>query len=257
MGKNEQVNYSQSIRVSNSQSTSQVDNSQSACQVDNSQSTRVDNSQSTARLGNSQSTQVYNSQSTSQLDNGQSTRVNNSQSTSQVDKSQSTVVQNSQFTSQVENSQSTQVDNNQPTSQVCPEMDKLAEEAVAYCQENNISNPSEILRVIQNKFVKGRNLEVQRVEEVSEGMTQYILVNRKSILETAFEELKEVALSDLQKTLQVDFYGEVCKYHIQLFRYMVLDIIYKSVKACIKEPLVFKVRLKWWESGQSWFLTGS
>lgn len=70
MGKNEQVNYSQSIRVSNSQSTSQVDNSQSACQVDNSQSTRVDNSQSTARLGNSQSTQVYNSQSTSQLDNG-------------------------------------------------------------------------------------------------------------------------------------------------------------------------------------------
>lgn len=124
-------------------------------------------------------------------------------------------------------------------------MDKLAEEAVAYCQENNISNPSEILRVIQNKFVKGRNLEVQRVEEVSEGMTQYILVNRKSILETAFEELKEVALSDLQKTLQVDFYGEVCKYHIQLFRYMVLDIVYKSVKACIKEPLVFKVRLKW------------
>lgn len=159
MGKNEQVNYSQSIRVSNSQSTSQVDNSQSACQVDNSQSTRVDNSQSTARLGNSQSTQVYNSQSTSQLDNGQSTRVNNSQSTSQVDKSQSTVVDNSQFTSQVENSQSTQVDNNQPTSQVCPEMDKLAEEAVAYCQENNISNPSEILRVIQNKFVKGRNLQ--------------------------------------------------------------------------------------------------
>ena len=125
-------------------------------------------------------------------------------------------------------------------------MDKLAEKAVNYCQENNISNPSEILRlrVIQNKFVSGRNLEVQRVDEVSEGMTQYILVDRKSILQTAFEELNEVALSDLQKTLQVDFYGEVWKYYIQLFRYMVLDIAYKSVKTCIKEPLFFKVRLQ-------------
>lgn len=190
MGENEQVNYSQSTRVYNSQPTSQVDNRQFTSQVDN-----------------SQSTPVYNSQSTSQVENSQSTQVDNSQ-----------------FTSQIENRQSTQVDNSQPTSKVCPEMDKLAEEAVAYCQENDISNPSEILRVIQNKFVKGRNLEVQRVDEVSEGMTQYILVDRKSILETAFEELKEVALSDLRKTLQVDFYGEVCKYYIQLFRYMVLDI---------------------------------
>ena len=81
---------------------------------------------------------------------------------------------------------------------------------------------------------------------MSEGMTQYILVDRKSILQTAFEELNEVALSDLQKTLQVDFYGEVWKYYIQLFRYMVLDIAYKSVKTCIhvKEPLFFKVRLQ-------------
>ena len=123
-------------------------------------------------------------------------------------------------------------------------MDKLAEEAVAYYQENDIPNPSEILRVIQNKFVKGRNLEVQRVDEVSEGMTQYILVNRKSVLVTTFEELKEVALTDLRKTLQVDFYGEVCKYYIQLFRYMVLDVAY-AVKAYIKELLLFKVRLKW------------
>lgn len=86
-------------------------------------------------------------------------------------------------------------------------MDKLAEEAVAYCQESNISNPSEMLRVNQNKFVKGRNLEVQRVNEVSEGMTQYILVDRKSILETAFEELKEVALLDLWKLYKSIFMG--------------------------------------------------
>lgn len=149
-----------------------------------------------------------------QVNNSQSTRVDNSQSTSQVDNSQSTQVENSQSTSQVDNSQSTsKVDNSQSTSQVCPEMEKLAEEAVAYCQENDISNPSEILRVIQNKFVKGRNLEVQSVHEVSEGMTLHILVDRSSILVTTFEELKEVALTDLRKTLQVDFYGEVCKYY--------------------------------------------
>ena len=52
---------------------------------------------------------------------------------------------------------------------------------------------------MQSKFVKGRNLEVQRADEVSEGMTQYILVDRKNILETAFEKLKEVSIRDLQK----------------------------------------------------------
>ena len=150
---------------------------------------------------------------------GENEQVNNSQSTPQVESSQSTPqVENSQSTPQIEKSQFTPpVENSQCTSQVCPEMDKLAEEAVAYCQENDISNPSEILRVIQNKFVKGRNLEVERVDAVSEGMTQYILVDRNSIIVTAFEELKEVALMDLRKTLQVDFYGEVCVYYIQLF----------------------------------------
>lgn len=141
---------------------------------------------------------------------GENEQVNNSQSTPQVENSQSTPqVENSQSTPQIEKSQFTPpVENSQCTSQVCPEMDKLAEEAVAYCQENDISNPSEILRVIQNKFVKGRNLEVERVGAVSEGMTQYILVDRNSFLVKAFEELKEVALMDLRKTLQVDFYGE-------------------------------------------------
>ena len=129
---------------------------------------------------------------------------------------------------------------NNSTSQVCPEMDKLAEEAVAYCQENDISNPSEILRVIQNKFVKGRNLEVERVDAVSEGMTQYILVDRNSIIVTAFEELKEVALMDLRKTLQVDFYGEVCVYYIQLFSYIVLDIAYTVKQNPHKRNTIFQ-----------------
>ena len=82
---------------------------------------------------------------------------------------------------------------------------------------------------------------MQRVDEVSEGMTQYILVDRNSILETSFEELKEVTLTDLRKTLQVEFYGEVYKYYIQLFQYIVLHVAY-ALKTHIKEALFFKLR---------------
>lgn len=52
---------------------------------------------------------------------------------------------------------------------------------------------------------------MQRVDEVSEGMTQYILVERESILLTAFEEVKEVALTDLRKLYKWIFMGRfVC-----------------------------------------------
>ena len=40
---------------------------------------------------------------------------------------------------------------------------------------------------------------MQRVNRVSGRMTQYILVDRKSTLMTAFEELKEVSLTELRK----------------------------------------------------------
>ena len=89
-------------------------------------------------------------------------------------------------------------------------MDKMAEEVVAYCVASDISDPCEILRVVQDKFVKGRDLEIQNVDEGLEGSTQYISVDRGRVLQTAFEEIKGVALADLRKTLQVVFYGEVC-----------------------------------------------
>lgn len=123
----------------------------------------------------------------------------------------SSQVKITQSSSTVNVSQSpTQVNNsNQTSSEVCPAMDKLAQEAVEFCKDKDIYNPTEILRVMQNKFVLGRNLEVQSVSDVSEGMTQYILVDRENLLHTAFEELKVVPIEDLRKTLQVDFYGEV------------------------------------------------
>jgi len=192
--KNEQASNSQSAshQASNSQSAShQASNSQSAFhQASNSQSAshQASNNQSA-------SNQAINSQSAP-------LEVSNSQSASLE-------VSNSQ-------SASPEVSNSHSTS-MCPEMDKLAEEAVVYCLENDISNPSEILRAIQNKFVIGRNLEVQRVDEVSEGLTRYILVDRKSLLITAFDEIQEIALPDLRLTLEVDFYGEVCRSFFILF----------------------------------------
>lgn len=89
-------------------------------------------------------------------------------------------------------------------------IDQLVEEVVQKCKDGNFTEPTEILRVMQSNIVLGRNLEVENAhEEMKEGDTLHILVDRDNILETAFEELKIVNKDDLRKTLQVDFYGEV------------------------------------------------
>ena len=41
-------------------------------------------------------------------------------------------------------------------------VDAIVEKTTAYCQQNNILNPVEILRYFQQKMVIGRALEVQR-----------------------------------------------------------------------------------------------
>lgn len=56
-------------------------------------------------------------------------------------------------------------------------------------------------------MVTGRDLEVEQITESLDGQTNYILVDRKSILETAIDKIK--TLTDLRKPLQVDFYSEV------------------------------------------------
>lgn len=56
-------------------------------------------------------------------------------------------------------------------------------------------------------MVYGRPLRVENVSQVIEGVTNFILVDRFNIMETAFDEIK--SLTDLRKTLEVQFYGEV------------------------------------------------
>ena len=54
--------------------------------------------------------------------------------------------------------------------------------------------------------MEGRALRIQESGRMEEGETNFILVDRLNILETALEEVKSI--KNLRKTLEV-FYGEV------------------------------------------------
>ena len=54
----------------------------------------------------------------------------------------------------------------------------------------------------------GRTLEVQSVDKANQGETNFIMVDQKNLMVTAFREI--LFLTELRKTLQVKFYGEVC-----------------------------------------------
>lgn len=56
-------------------------------------------------------------------------------------------------------------------------------------------------------IVTGRPLEIENPNEALEGDTNFILVDSENLLSTAFEEIN--AITDLRKTLEVQFYNEV------------------------------------------------
>ena len=92
-------------------------------------------------------------------------------------------------------------------------VDDIVGKVVAYCLANNIHNPVEILRCLQKELVIGQALEVTDITQCKSGPTNFILVNRDSILDTAFDELK--SYNDYRLTLEVQFYDEVSAIFIQ------------------------------------------
>ncbi len=90
-------------------------------------------------------------------------------------------------------------------------MNDLAEKIVACCKDHNVEDPVEILRYFQQVMVEGISLRIQDSGRIEEGETSFILVDRFNILETALEGVK--ALTNLRKTLEVQFYGEVSSTH--------------------------------------------
>ena len=74
-----------------------------------------------------------------------------------------------------------------------------------YCSHNTIANPVEILRLAQICVIRGRALEVTRLDSENEEETNIIVINRYGVLNTAKEELED--LSDPRLTIEVNFYG--------------------------------------------------
>ncbi|XP_028415392.1 uncharacterized protein LOC114538414 [Dendronephthya gigantea] len=97
---------------------------------------------------------------------------------------------------------------------------------VRHCEENQISSTKEVVRLIQSKVVQGRSLEIENEDVCPEGETNYISVDRLSILETGMEEI--AGLENLFFTLEVQFYGEVARDYggprKEFFRLMLLEI---------------------------------
>ena len=83
----------------------------------------------------------------------------------------------------------------------------IAQEAVAYCKAESITNHVEILRYLQSVIVYGRPLEIQNIVELVEGETNYILVDRNNLLITLFDDIS--GIHDLCMTLEVQFYNKV------------------------------------------------
>jgi beta-glucosidase/6-phospho-beta-glucosidase/beta-galactosidase len=91
-------------------------------------------------------------------------------------------------------------------------VDEVVNVTVAFCEESSVASHVEILRYFQKKMVIGRVLEVENVVQATEGETNYINVDRHNLMETSFEEI--MFLGEYRKTLQVQFYGEVCNIDI-------------------------------------------
>ena len=89
-----------------------------------------------------------------------------------------------------------------------PEL-KVIEEVINHCLDHDITNPVEVLRIAQSKIVTGRALEVKDPSSSDEGLTNFILVDRKAVFQSSMEELETI--NDLRHTLEVSFYGEAPK----------------------------------------------
>ena len=73
-------------------------------------------------------------------------------------------------------------------------------------KSQNLHDPIELIRFLQEKIVTGRALELTSCEEACEGVTNFITVDRDRVLETTFSELEFI--DNYRLTFKVDFMGE-------------------------------------------------
>jgi hypothetical protein len=92
-------------------------------------------------------------------------------------------------------------------SSVEDEVENEVQKTVAYCKEKDVVNTVEILRCLQGNMVNGRSLDTKDPTQAEEGDTNFILVDRNNLFQTAFDEVS--TLKDLRQTLEVQFHNEV------------------------------------------------
>ena len=80
--------------------------------------------------------------------------------------------------------------------------------AIMYCITEDIQNPVEILRYLEKVLVTGWRLEIDDPTTTDDGRTNFILVDRDDIIETAFPEINGIV--NIRDTLEVQFFDEVC-----------------------------------------------
>ena len=78
---------------------------------------------------------------------------------------------------------------------------------IQYCKEQDFNNPVEILKYLQENLVQGRPLEIADASQCIDGETNFIMVDRSNLLNTATEEIQH--LQNRFSTLEVQFYNEV------------------------------------------------
>ena len=78
---------------------------------------------------------------------------------------------------------------------------------IQYCKEQDFNNPVEILKYLQENLVQGRPLEIADASQCIDGETNFIMVDRSNLLNTATEEIQH--LQNKYLTLEVQFYNEV------------------------------------------------
>ena len=88
------------------------------------------------------------------------------------------------------------------------DIDSRIDVIVESCKSSGYSqNPVQILKYLQQKLITGRSLEILDPNSSEKSNTNLVMVVRKNILETGFDEI--LALKDKFTTLEMDFYGEV------------------------------------------------
>lgn len=91
------------------------------------------------------------------------------------------------------------------------ELDKVIILIADYCKRKDITNPVEILRIIQKCRVQGRKLEIEDPTMENVGPTNFLAIDRYNIFKTTKDEMGLIGENDIRKTLEISFYDEFAK----------------------------------------------